>query len=118
LQGQKALANNNVRSYARWWSNISQLQSASPTFLSQRQAAKQSSAAGSGYQLTGSTWKNVSGELGLKSFLSRKPRLRSTLSRQTEFTTTKTGGDLDEELKRNGMSDKVMFCALEIHGLV
>lgn len=77
-----------------------------PNILEPTKDGRKSSAAGR-YQFTGSTWKEVAGQLGFINF-SPENQDHAALFHARQVYKQKTGGDLDAELQKNGVSDKVV----------
>lgn len=77
-----------------------------PNVLEPTKDGRKSSAAGR-YQFTGTTWNSVAGELGMNNF-SPENQDHAALYLARKVYKEKTGGDLDAELQKNGVSDKVV----------
>ena len=77
-----------------------------PNILEPTKEGTKSSAAGR-YQFTGTTWNDVSSEMGLNNF-SPENQDHAALYLAKKVFKEKTGEDLDTELQKNGISDKVV----------
>lgn len=77
-----------------------------PNVLETTKEGQKSSAAGR-YQFTGTTWNNVSREMGIADFRPENQD-HAALYLARQVYKKQTGEDLDQELKSNGVSEKVI----------
>lgn len=77
-----------------------------PNILEPTKDGKKSSAAGR-YQFTGTTWRDVAGQLGLSNFSPENQDVGAWFLAQRDYKKN-TGRDLEADLKKDGLTPKIM----------